>query len=95
MKKTVVDIKHAPKFEKQLLKAPLDIKHAFRQRIALFLTDQHYPLLHNHLLTGNFLGFRSINVTGDWRALYKEVQLDDDNVIVEFHLLGTHSQLYR
>lgn len=95
MKKTVVDIKHAPKFEKQLLKAPLVIKRTFRQRVALFLTDQRHPLLHNHPLTGNFLGYRSINVTGDWRALYKEELFDDDKVIIEFHLLGTHSQLYR
>lgn len=95
MKKIVVDIKLAPKFDKQLRKSPLPIKRAFRQRFALFLTDQHHPLLHNHLLTGNFLGYRSINVTGDWRALYKEVPVDDGKVIIEFHLLGTHSQLYR
>jgi mRNA-degrading endonuclease YafQ of YafQ-DinJ toxin-antitoxin module len=39
-------------------------------------------------------GYRSINVTGDWRALYSEQQQNGKEIIV-FEMLGTHSQLYQ
>jgi addiction module RelE/StbE family toxin len=95
MKKLVVKVGQHPKFRKQLQKAPNHVRRAFQKRITLFLSDQYHPFLHNHLLTGDYQGFRSINITGNWRALYKEVVLDEDHIIIEFHLFGTHSQLYR
>jgi len=94
MTKNIVRVIPTPKFEKLLDKAPRAIKRAYRQRLVLFLFDPFHPLLHNHLLTGNYKGYRSINVTGNWRILYKEIP-DDKQIIVEFHLFGTHSQLYR
>lgn len=95
MKKIVVKVRQHPKFKRQLQKAPNQVKRAYQKRITFFLLDQYHPLLHNHLLTGDYQEFRSINITGDWRALYKEVVLDEEHVIVEFHIFGTHSQLYR
>lgn len=95
MIKRIVKVIPTPKFEKLLNKAPRAIKRAYRQRFNIFLSDPFHPLLHNHLLTGNYKGYRSINITGDWRVLYKEVMLDDEHMIIEFHLFGTHSQLYR
>ncbi|OGE71342.1 hypothetical protein A2617_00135 [Candidatus Daviesbacteria bacterium RIFOXYD1_FULL_41_10] len=62
----------------------------FRKRFELFLSNPFHPQLNNHLLTGNYKGYRSINITGDWRALYSE----NENSII-FELLGTHSQLYK
>lgn len=35
--------------------------------------DQYSPLLNNHSLTGKWRGYRSINITGDWRAIFVEV----------------------
>ena len=81
-------------FVKQLKKAPLQIKKAFRNRLALFLKDEHYPTLRNHQLTGKLQSYRSINITGNWRALYSESSAGSKRIIV-FELLGTHSQLYR
>lgn len=83
-------IDYSRKFQKQLKKAPLEIKIAFQKRRELFNQDPFHPQLNNHLLTGKFKGFRSINVTGDWRAVYSEY----GNTIV-FEVLGTHSQLYK
>jgi len=90
-----MDIRIKRTFAKQYEKAPKNIRWAFDQRIVIFRQDPFHPFLHNHALTGVYKGYRSINITGDWRALYKEVLLDDNKVIIEFHLLGTHSQLYK
>lgn len=47
--------------------------------------------LHNHILSGKYTNYRSINITGDYRALYKQVSEKE----VIFVKLGTHSQLYK
>ncbi|MCL4366414.1 type II toxin-antitoxin system mRNA interferase toxin, RelE/StbE family [Patescibacteria group bacterium] len=90
MKKSLSRIDYSKSFDKQLKKAPLSIKIAFRQRLELFIADQFHPQLNNHTLIGKYKGYRSINITGDWRAIYSE----DKNVVI-FELLGTHSQLYK
>lgn len=90
MKKSLARIDYSKKFIKQLRKAPLSIKRYFRQKSELFLNHPFHPQLNNHALTGKFKGYRSINITGDWRAIYSE----EENLII-FKLLGTHSQLYK
>lgn len=87
-------IDYSKKFLKQLKKAPRKIQIAFRDRFALFLEDSFDPILDNHSLTGNHLGKRSINITGDWRAVFSESTDAEGQETVIFHLLGTHSQLY-
>ena len=75
-------------------KAPLSIKIAFKKRRELFLQDVYHPLLNNHALTGSLQRYRSINVTGDWRALFRIIETVN-GVICYFDTLGTHSQLYK
>lgn len=83
-------IRYRRKFSKHYDKAPLKIREAFINRRELFLQDPFHPQLNNHQLSGKFKGFRSINITGDWRAIYSEY---GDTII--FEVLGTHSQLYK
>ena len=90
MKKAVKRIDYSKSFDKQLKKAPIKIKIAFRKRLKLFLLNSSSPQLRNHALVGRYLGLRSINVTGDWRAIYKE-----GKEVTIFLFLGTHSQLYK
>ena len=87
-------ISFAKKFSKQRDKAPAKVIEALNKRLKLFLTDSFHPLLNNHQLTGKFRGYRSINITGDWRAIYKTIQIDNQELII-FELLGRHSQLYK
>ena len=82
-------IDYSTGFDKQLKKAPLKIKIAFRKRMEFFLQDQFHPQLNNHALTGKYSGYRSINITGDRRAIYS---LRGEAVV--FEAIGTHSQLY-
>ena len=87
-------IDYSSDFDKQLRKAPLEIKIAFRKRFGLFLQNKFHPQLRNHELKGKHKDFRSINITGDWRAIYVETEIEGDKIIT-FVLLGTHSQLYK
>lgn len=68
------------KFTKQREKAPEKIRLAF---------DEFNSLLDNHALKGEWAGYRSINVTGNWRAIFSKVENT-----VWFVALGTHPQLY-
>lgn len=69
---------------------PEKTKARFKKRLALFTEDIFHPLLNNHALRGTFIGYRSISVTGDIRAIYKTI----NEHTVEFVLLGTHTELY-
>lgn len=59
------------------------------QRLKLFEQDEFDPILNNHSLRGKYLGCRSINVTGDIRAIFRK---KGDEVI--FVAIGSHSKLY-
>ena len=58
-------------------------------RMLLFSRDKFHPTLENHPLHGKWQGYRSINITGDYRAIYK-----DNDDFSYFVTLGTHSKLY-
>jgi len=85
-----MDIKFSPRFRKHYKKSSKKIRVAFAERLRLFQENQYNPLLNNHSLTGSYKDLRSINITGDWRAIYSEFK---DTII--FEMLGTHSQLYK
>lgn len=82
-------IDYSPPFLKSFERAPLKIQKAFDRRFNLFIANPKHPLLRTHDLVGKYSGYRSFNVTGDWRALYRE----SENTIY-FMDIGTHSQLY-
>ena len=88
-------IDYSKRFLKQFRKAPLKIKIAFRNRFKLFLENPNHPQLNNHSLTGEFLGYRSFNVTGNWRAIFSEYKDEEGNTLIVFEMLGTHNQLYK
>ena len=85
-----MEIKYSSRFLKQYQKSNKKIKDAFRARRELFKQNPHHSLLRNHALTGDYKGYLSINVTGDWRAIYSK-----RGGIIIFEALGTHSRLYR
>ncbi len=77
-------------FEKQYKKLKTSEKERVKKRLALFLQDEFNPILNNHPLRGKHKGYRSINIAGDLRAIYKRVSLD----IRVFITVDTHSNLY-
>lgn len=96
MKRQVGSIHYSKSFEKDLRKAPADIKKAWVKRLTLFIGNPTHPHLHNHSLSGKYIGYRSINVNGDWRAVYAEQSNGKHlEIIALFQAIGTHSQLYK
>lgn len=81
-------------FVKQYHKAGVKIQSAFEKRLRLFMKNPNHPQLRNHSLKNILKGLRSINITGDWRALYSEYKQNGELIVI-FELLGTHSQLYK
>ena len=77
-------------FDKQYSKLNLKVKISFKRRVTLFKANPFDTTLRNHALKGKYLGFRSIDITGDVRALYTT---QGDTIII-FGFIGTHSQLY-
>ena len=82
-------IEFSPAFQKLLARSPTEIKQAVQDTIDLFEENPHNPGLRNHSLSGKYQDFRSIDVTEDWRALYRE---ESERFV--FSDLGTHEELY-
>ena len=60
------------------------------QRVQLLLKDPRNPQLRNHKLSGQWLGYSSINITGDLRAVYTNTKAE-----IYFVALGSHAKLYK
>lgn len=78
-------------FDKQYVKLNEKVKIAFKARAEIFKNNPFDSRLRNHALKGKYLGYRSIDVTGDVRALYT---IQGDLVII-FGFIGSHSELYK
>ena len=78
-------------FKKSYKKLSANLKDRANQRIKLFLEQSFHPTLNNHALTGKYLGYRSINITGVFRAPFEILEGE----ITHFIAVDTHSNLYK
>ncbi len=76
-------------FKKSYKKSSPKVKEKLEERLRLFSKDEFDPALNNHALKGKWLGYRSINVTGDIRAIFKR-----DTGSAFFVAIDKHSNLY-
>lgn len=86
-------IKSKKSFDKSYKKLDLKIKNKFKERLKIFVKNPFDKILDNHALTWNYKGHRSIDITWDFRAIFKEYP-DWTYEFVEFIDIWTHSQLY-
>lgn len=77
-------------FVKQYKKLPPKLRKKFLERVALFKENPCHRLLRVHGLKGDKEPLISMNVTGDYRALF----VWETEERVRFHQIGTHSELY-
>ncbi|MCA9391640.1 type II toxin-antitoxin system mRNA interferase toxin, RelE/StbE family [candidate division WWE3 bacterium] len=82
------------KFVRAYRKLTPKIQKAVDSRIKLFEKQPNHPSLRNHKLSGRLSDMSSINITGDYRALFKVVKQTTTTTEVEFYLIGTHAELY-
>ncbi len=85
-----MSISYSRGFKKMFKKLPARQQDQFEERLTFLIENPYHPFLHNHPLAGPWLGFRSINVAGDLRAVYEELI----NGEIEFVAIGSHSELY-
>ena len=78
------------RFEKEFKKLDDRQKAVFYLKLALWMDNPHDKSLRDHALKGKYIGYRSVDITYDLRALY----YTKGDVEVIFGFIGTHSQLY-
>ncbi len=66
-------------------------KEDIKNKLKKFLENPYAKELNNHGLQGKYKNYRSINITGDWRTIFK---ISEDGQEVIFVPLGNHNQLY-
>ncbi len=84
-------VEYHRKFIKIFNKLPVKIQSKFYERLRLFGNNPLHSLLDNHSVGAAYPGFWSINVTGDFRALYERTGVNT----ITFMKIGTHSELYK
>lgn len=77
-------------FKKKVDKLPKPIKIKLAERITLFMSEPRNIILNNHKLNGKYDGYRSINITGDYRMVFEELSDGAVRVID----IDTHPNLY-
>jgi len=79
-------------FRKRHAKLSNKIKDKFDTQLEIFYENLYDERLNNHELHGEYANHKSINVTGNIRAVYRKVDTTTDDVI--FVDIGSHSELY-
>lgn len=79
------------RFDKMASKLSAKVKAKMVERITTFSKDPLDQILRNHALNTPYKGSYSIDITGDYRAIYFLV----DEQTALFTHIGTHSQLYK
>ncbi len=77
-------------FEKQYKKLKKKEQEKLREKLELFIEKPFDSQLNNHPLKGKYTDYRSINITGNLRAIYKYIN-DEESIFV---VVDTHSNLY-
>ena len=80
-------------FDKKYSKIPKPIQNKFDEKIIIFINNPLDKTLNNHQLHWKFQEYRSINITWDYRAIFRQID-NDSYEFIEFLDIGTHSALY-
>jgi len=85
-----MSIHYSSRFRKQYKKLTKPIRSKVQERVRIFLKNEFDPLLDNHPLQGEYVGCRSIDITGNYRLIYERYPDGSLNFVA----VGTHPQLY-
>ncbi len=77
------------RFDKNFSKLSKKIKNQAIDQFEKFVIDPMDIVLNNHKLHGKWSKYRSINITGNVRAIYFQ-----DGNVARFIDIGSHSELY-
>jgi len=82
-------IQYHKNFSKKYKKLSRKLQIKTQKQISLFINLPYASQLRNHPLKGKYKNYRSVNITGDLRAIFK---VQNKNII--FVEIGTHSELF-
>jgi len=77
-------------FDRKYSKLNPKIQKKFKERRNLFSIEPNSRILNIHKLSGKYNDMWSINITGDYRAIFDK----QENGIIIFINIGTHSELF-
>ncbi len=86
-------IKSKKSFDKSYSKMDTKIKIKFKEKLKIFENNPFNKNLNNHSLNWEYEWCRSIDITWDFRAIFKELS-SWKYEFIEFINIWTHSQLY-
>lgn len=75
-------------YKKRISPHPSLVK-GFKERIRIFFINPGNPILQNHSLTGDLIGFHAFSITGDIRVIYF---IEEDTL--HLYDIGTYNQVY-
>ena len=78
------------RFDRSFKRLPFSLQKRFVERKDIFRENCRHPLLRDHALQGQMLGYRSFSITGDINVLYEEINASTIRLID----IGTHHDLY-
>lgn len=84
-----MEVQFHKNFKKKFKKTPIKIQERFYERLDLFFHNKFDKTLNNHSVDSAFPNCRSINISGDYRAIFK-----DQEETAIFITIRTHSELY-
>jgi addiction module RelE/StbE family toxin len=75
---------------KQRIASHSTLLKRFNARVDLFVSNPKHPILRDHALIGEKIGYRAFSITSDIRLIYLPI----NNETVRFYDIGTHNQVY-
>lgn len=87
-------VKFDPVFLSKLKKTGARTRKSFKEKLVIFVQNPDNPQLNNHPLKRDYQGYRSIDITNDWRAIFSE-KIENGETVTFFIGIGTHKELYR
>lgn len=85
-----MEFEYKKKFKKSYKNLSPKVREKFSERLDIFTKNKYDPILDNHPVDKAYPGCRSIDITGDYRAIFF-----DGEEVVTFVAIGTHAQLYK
>lgn len=77
-------------FDNEVEKLTQKFKIILKDKLALFKVEPYNKIFNNHKLKGSLKTYRSINITGDYRVIYEQLNHETVRLI----RIGSHSELY-
>ncbi len=89
-----IELRAKKRFTKKYNKLSEKVRKVFLEKIEIFKRNQNEIVLNNHALTGEYKGYRSLNIKGDLRVIFRQTE-NGYIIFVCFYDIDNHNNLYK